>query len=917
MKAFGSGYFGEWITDDYGLPAYRYDCDQLTDPAAVSPTNPTWRKENDHTFQFGNSRITCVASNFGTVQVRQDEGGPKFLGDVDPENHVYGGGIGWLKCSGGSGSDDAGRSAGDNSGKFVLSTFYDGKADDFERVYGAGYMRKTVRKGDFSVSQTIFTPYGDDPVLLSRVTIENNSKQPQDVKWYEYWGARPYPMSLRTLLLSLAVKSGHLDTYINNSAQGMRRKLADKYKNFYSVDENTLRNRMKFAGWGFIDKKIWGIAQKKYRPLVESRNNYSLYIGELDGQEDVHPPETFLSAVDTPVDDYITDAKAFFGNGGVEDPDGLKKRVKAKRKTSHAAMIAVSPVSVSAGGKVTLTYIYGYIPDGFGVTSLVSKYSSDFDDLFAMSCEKWKNERISLQIPGQEWIDRELLWHNQSLIGATTYDSAFDEHILSQGHVYQYIMGFQGAARDPLQHVMPFIFTNPDLVREVLRYTAKSILPDGTVPYGICGNGAIMITPFLSDDLEIWFLWTLSEYILATKDLIILSEKVIPYPYKGEPQEEDTILNLAQRALDHFITFVGTGENGLPRLLGGDWNDNVVVGNTDPAEQERIYKEGESVLVGAFAAAVLVKYAEILDMAGEGDKAKIAAEFAAGQKEAVSRQWNGKWFKRAYLGSNIGWVEDEKLWLEPQPWALMCGAADPEQAKTLVTEIRENCQDPSPIGAMLSNIALETGYKAPKGMATNAGIWPSINGTLIMALNKIDPGAAYEEWRKNTLAIHSENYPKSWEGTWSGPDTYNSVLSEDPGRTFSYKDPDERKIKLAWVDYPVYNLHPHAWTLYNAASLFVDTFTSDGVVFNAGFPEKEYKFISPLACLSRCSLGYIGMYCPAVYGKWKVELVFFKPDKEFNVVVNDESVQYELNENSLVFYGDGGGTKPLRWSVDF
>ena len=896
MKAFGSGYFGEWITDENGLPAYRYDCDQITDPAAVSPTNTVWRKENDHTFQFGNSRITCVASNFGTVQVRQDEGAPKFLGDVDPENYVYGGGLGWLV-----------------DGNDVVSTYYNGKSDEFERVYGVGYMRKTVRNGEMSVEQTIFTPFGDDPVLISRVTIKNHSANAKNIKWYEYWGARPYLMSLRTLLLSLAVKSGQLDTYINNSAQSMRRKLADKYENHYSVEGNTLRNKMKFAGWGFVDKKIWGVAQKKYRPLVESRNNYSLYIGELDDQEDVNPPESFLSAVDTPVEEYITDAKAFFGSGGVENPDGVQKSVKDKRKASHAAMIAVSPVSVPANGTVTLTYIYGYVPDGFDVSSLVKKYSYDFDRLFAESCEKWKADRISLNIPGEEWIDRELLWHNQSLIGATTYDSAFGEHILSQGHVYQYIMGFQGASRDPLQHVMPFIFTNPGLVREVLRYTAKSILPDGTVPYGICGNGAIMITPFLSDDLELWFLWTLCEYILATKDLSILSEKVIPYPYKGEPQSEDTILNLAERVLKHFITFTGVGANGLPRLLGGDWNDNVVVGNTDPAEQDRIYKEGESVLVGAFAAAVLDKYANVLAMAGEDNK--TAADFARSQRDAVSKQWNGRWFKRAYLGSKLGWVEDEKLWLEPQPWALMCGAADEKQTKVLVDEIREKCQDPSPIGAMLSNIAIETGYKAPKGMATNAGIWPSINGTLIMALNKIEPEAAYNEWRKNTLAIHSEKYPKSWEGTWSGPDTYNSVLSADPGRTFSFADPEERKVKLAWVDYPVYNLHPHAWTLYNAASLFADTFTSDGVVFNMGFPKPEYKFDSPLAALERSSKGFEGKYKPATFGTWKVELVFFDPDKEFKLNVNGVATEFERTENGIVFYGEGGSEEPLNWSV--
>jgi len=894
MKAFGSGYFGEWITDENGLPAYRYDCDQLTDPAAISPTNTVWRKENDHTFQFGNTRIVCVASNFGTVQVRQDEGAPKFLGDVDPERNCFGGGLGWL-----------------SDGTNVLSTYYDGKADSFERVYGAGYMRKTVRKGDLSANQLIFTPYGDDPVLISRVTIENHSEQAKDLKWHEYWGSRPYLMSLRTLVLSLASGTTELDSYINNSAQTMRRKLADRYENHYSEDGKVLRNKMKFAGWRFIDKQIWGIAQKKYRPLAEKAKNYSLYLGELDDQEDVNPPETFLFAADAQAESFITDADAFFGQGGAGNPDGLRKAVKPKRKTSHAAMIAVSPVSVPAGGKVTLTYVFGYLPGGFELQALMKKYGGGFDELFAESCEKWKNDRISLTVPGKEWIDRELLWHNQSLRGAVTFDSAFGEHILSQGHVYQYIMGFQGASRDPLQHVMPFIFTDPGLVREIIRYTAKSILPDGTVPYGISGHGAIMISPFLSGDLEIWLLWTLSEYILATKDLSILDERVTPYPYKGIKQEEDSIANLTDRAFKHFLSFTGTGEHGLPGILGGDWNDNVVVGNTDPAEQERIRKEGESVLTGAFAAAVFAKYAEALAMAGR-DGAEVSAQ-ADRLTEAVSQQWLGKWFRRAYLGSNLGWVE--KFWLEPQPWALMCGATDGEQTKTLVAEIKEKCQDPSPIGAMLTDSCPPDGMKAPAGMATNGGIWPSITGTLILALGKIDPAAAYEEWTKNTLANHAEHYPMSWEGTWSGPDTYNSVLSDDPGRTFSHADPEARKLKLAWVDFPVYNLHPHAWTPYNAACLFADTFTADGVVFNMGFPEKEYKFESPLAALERTPGGFKGRYSPSVAGTWKIELAFFDAPEEFSLHVNGAPAAYERTEKRVFFTGEGGGENPLWWEI--
>ncbi len=31
-KAYGSGYFGEWIQDEFGLPAFHYTCDQVKDP---------------------------------------------------------------------------------------------------------------------------------------------------------------------------------------------------------------------------------------------------------------------------------------------------------------------------------------------------------------------------------------------------------------------------------------------------------------------------------------------------------------------------------------------------------------------------------------------------------------------------------------------------------------------------------------------------------------------------------------------------------------------------------------------------------------------------------------------------------------------------------------------------------------------
>ena len=111
-KAYGSGYFGEWITDQFGLPAYRYTCNQIADSKALSPVHKYWRAPADHTHQVGNDRLVAAVSNYGYVQVRQDEGSPKFLNDYSAEHGHYGAGIGFL-----------------TDGNSLLSTYYPGNSD--------------------------------------------------------------------------------------------------------------------------------------------------------------------------------------------------------------------------------------------------------------------------------------------------------------------------------------------------------------------------------------------------------------------------------------------------------------------------------------------------------------------------------------------------------------------------------------------------------------------------------------------------------------------------------------------------------------------------------------------------------------------------------------------------------------------
>jgi hypothetical protein len=95
-RALGSGHFGKWITDEkHGLPVYRYTCDQRTDPRAKARMHEDFLGAADHLHAVGNDRPIAAASNYGYVQVRQDEGSPKYLNDHAPLQNRFGGGTGY------------------------------------------------------------------------------------------------------------------------------------------------------------------------------------------------------------------------------------------------------------------------------------------------------------------------------------------------------------------------------------------------------------------------------------------------------------------------------------------------------------------------------------------------------------------------------------------------------------------------------------------------------------------------------------------------------------------------------------------------------------------------------------------------------------------------------------------------------
>ncbi|MHA1728246.1 MAG: GH36-type glycosyl hydrolase domain-containing protein [Promethearchaeota archaeon] len=907
-NSYGSGYFGEWIEDEFGLPAYRYTCDQINDPKAISPVTEEWGPNTDHKFEVGNDRLVGVASNYGYIRVRQDEGSPKFLNDYDPANNLYAGGFGYL-----------------TDGSKFLSTYYSGKAQSFERIFGVGYFRKIVKDLGLIADQIVFAPFGDDPLLISQVTITNERNDPVNLRWIEYWASQMYQFSMKSVMLSALNKK--------KSSSDIRREFSRRFLHDFSKIPGDsgfsgILDLQKFKGNKNSTKLAWkalkAILQKRYENItggaVESSVEEAVY-------EDTDPSPIFFTSIDAPAESLTTDISNFFGNGGAESPEGLNDdfAFEFTPSKSDTGMLIERKLELKPGENKTLFFAYGYLPEGFEIKSLLLKYEKNLSKLLSKSCELWKKERISLKLTEEKdkWVDRELLWHNYYLRANLTYDSFFKEHILSQGHVYQYLIGFQGAARDPLQHALPFIYSNPKIVKEIIRYTLKEVTFDGEIPYGITGCGHIMPAPFKPSDQELWLLWLASEYVLGNRDKKFLEEIIPLYPIYSTDVRKASVKDLLYICYEHFIKITGVGRHGLQRLSNGDWNDAAVIGYVKEENHEIVRQSGESVLNAAMAAYVLKLYSKLLNYLGEDKKSKKTLEKAENQRLAVIKQWNGKWFKRAWLTEELGWIGDDEIWLEPQPWAIISGATDREQTKTLLQNIDEKLRKPSPIGVMIRD-NLDEKVPGDPGMGTNAGIWPSINGTVIQALALVNGEMAWDEWQKNTLAVHAESYPDVWYGIWSGPDTYNSeISSEFPGQTIIVKQDTKKSTGMntgvQWVDFPVLNMHPHAWPLYNIINLIGIQFTGYGIIFKPLFPKDEYEFKSPLIGFKKSKSGYSGWYFPKIGGggNWKITLLLSEDEiKSISAIkINGKEEKPVIDGNKVEWAGESTPDQPLRWEL--
>jgi hypothetical protein len=80
------------------------------------------------------------------------------------------------------------------------------------------------------------------------------------------------------------------------------------------------------------------------------------------------------------------------------------------------------------------------------------------------------------------------------------------------------------------------------------------------------------------------------------------------------------------------------------------------------------------------------------------------------------------------------------------------------------------------------------------------------------------------------------------------------------------------ELELNWTDFPVMNMHPHAWPLYSSVKLLGLEFHEGGLSLQPKLPLAEYAFSSPLLGYKKSKERISGWYAPATAGRWEIEL---------------------------------------------
>jgi cellobiose phosphorylase len=340
---------------------------------------------------------------------------------------------------------------------------------------------------------------------------------------------------------------------------------------------------------------------------------------------------------------------------------------------------------------------------------------------------------------------------------------------------YQVSAGY--GFRDQLQDSQVFLVGDPAYTRRQLLLHAAQQFVEGDVLhwwFSIRGGGP---RTNCSDDL-LWLPFILDAYLLETADDAILDEVV---PYLNGPA--GTLYDHCKRAIER--SFSRFSPRGVPLMGDHDWNDGLSAVGT--------LLRGESFWVAEFLYLILGNFIPLAQRRGDTAFAERCAVIRQSVCEALNRHgWDGAWYLQAttddgrLLGSHTN--DEGQIFLMPNAWAVISGAADRERAQTAMQSVTEYLL--KDYGPLLNYPAFtrprpDVGYvtRYAPGLRENGGVYTHAATWAVWAYALVgQPDLAYAAYQRICPPNRSRDIDTYKAEPYVTPGNVDGPLSEYYGR---------------------------------------------------------------------------------------------------------------------------------------
>jgi len=485
-------------------------------------------------------------------------------------------------------------------------------------------------------------------------------------------------------------------------------------------------------------------------------------------------PYTAFMSVSEPLKSFDCDKESFLGLYQNDDkPHAMSLPQLAGKSGRFTDAIAALQVEVhlAPGEAKTIVFTLGVAEDGReDAADLIERYTS---------VEK---SRKALQEVHQFWsrfLDGEKVETPDEALNFMTntwlkYQS-ISCRLWGKSAFYQVSAGY--GFRDQLQDSQIFLVGEPEFTRKQLLMHAAQQFIEGDVFhwwFSIRGGGP---RTNCSDDL-LWLPFILDAYLQETDDLDILDES-IPY-LNGAPEP---LYDHCKRAIER--SFSRFSPRGIPLMGDHDWNDGLSAVGT--------LLKGESFWVAEFLYMILGNFIPLARLRGDdgfADKCQIVRD---NLKDALNRYgWDGEWYMQATTddGLLLGSITNDegKIFLMPNTWAVISGAADEQRAAIVMNSVTKYLL--RDFGTLLNYPAFtkprpDIGYvtRYAPGLRENGGVYTHAATWAVWAYTLVgQPNLAYEAYRRICPPNRSGDIDTYKAEPYVTPGNIDGPLSEYYGR---------------------------------------------------------------------------------------------------------------------------------------